>query len=977
MIVSASNPLLTGSGQFSSIKYYATFYLRRHLATINTCFRNILSFPKDPKVLQYMTTYVEHLKQASKTSSSRLRLDYIRGNLELKIRPSETKHGHKMRTKGFDLGVRFKCDESQPHIFGYGGRNHGGLTCSATQRHALLLFKFSINHSYDGHDFPCHADLGSGYYPIMMQWRTSIDCCNWDGVTCNHLTGDVISLDLSCGMLQGTIHPNTTLFNLPHLERLNLAFNDFTGSQLPPEIGRFSNSLTYFNISQCGFMGQVPSDISHLHKLVSLDLSSNYFDFRIQPHVFYNLLHNSTSLEELLLHNVNISSSLPTYLNLSSLKSLNLRSTSLQGKLPDNLFSLQHLEKLDLAFNNDLTSQLPKVNRSTSLPLKWLDLSFNIGLSGEICYSIGHLKSLNHLDLSYTYLSGEVPYSIGHLKSLNYLDLSHTGLSGEIPYSTGHLKSLNTLLLSSCGFVGPLPKSIVNLMHITTLDLSSNMLNGSLPSELFTMNSLKELSIGGNQFVGEINVLDKGLTLQTFQQLVNLTQLDLSFNSFTGHWDLDTLLSSLKTLVELRLSYSGLSVITNNSNRYVNPDFLVLFMASCKLTVFPESLRAMKKLQYLDMSSNEIHGCIPDWAGEIGGDELYFLNLSHNFITGLPQFQWGGLSYLDLQSNVIQGSFPPSICNMRNLWYLDMSNNSFTGVIPQCSRNIILSIALIDMGSNRFQGTIPNVYEHCGQLMGLILNGNQLEGEGAEFFVQMSILASLLPRKYFQNFGAMKNVVKKNTKPDYLIVNGKFYSIIVTVKGLQLSFEKFFVDYTIVDLSHNKFDGEIPNEIVSLNSLKVLNLSHNNLNGRIPYTLGNLSEIESLDLSWNQLTGEIPQSLASITTLEVLNLSRNHLVGRIPHGTQFNTFEGSSFGGNSALCGFPLAKHCEHASAPKLEVDGEEESGFTWKVVMLGYGCGTLLGLVLGYLMLSTGRPKWFNAIADMVHRKYMIYIGK
>ncbi|GJT84352.1 CTD nuclear envelope phosphatase 1 [Tanacetum coccineum] len=68
------------------------------------------------------------------------------------------------------------------------------------------------------------------------------------------------------------------------------------------------------------------------------------------------------------------------------------------------------------------------------------------------------------------------------------------------------------------------------------------------------------------------------------------------------------------------------------------------------------------------------------------------------------------------------------------------------------------------------------------------------------------------------------------------------------------------------------------------------------------------------------------------------------------------------------LYGSPLPKH-EHQSSPKVEDDGgyddEEDSGFTWKVVTLGYGCGTLVGLVMGYLMLSTRKVKWFNAIAD------------
>nr|KAJ0223943.1 hypothetical protein LSAT_V11C200095860 [Lactuca sativa] len=144
--------------------------------------------------------------------------------------------------------------------------------------------------------------------------------------------------------------------------------------------------------------------------------------------------------------------------------------------------------------------------------------------------------------------------------------------------------------------------------------------------------------------------------------------------------------------------------------------------------------------------------------------------------------------------------------------------------------------------------------------------------------------------------------------------------------------------------------GEIPDIVGTLNSLIVLNLSHNNLNGQIPHALGSLWEIESLDLSWNQLIGEIPQSLAEITNLEVLNMSQNHLV---PQGKQFNTFQGNSFGGNLGLCGLPLPERCKHPISPPPEADADEKSGCTMKIVMMGYGCGTLLGFVIAYVMLS------------------------
>lgn len=99
--------------------------------------------------------------------------------------------------------------------------------CSKEQSDALLLFKQNIsstNRSHEDYHYISYQDnymdsycrdlLGSRYYPIILNWNTSIDCCHWIGVTCNNSTGDVISLILTCGMLKGTIHSNITLYQL-------------------------------------------------------------------------------------------------------------------------------------------------------------------------------------------------------------------------------------------------------------------------------------------------------------------------------------------------------------------------------------------------------------------------------------------------------------------------------------------------------------------------------------------------------------------------------------------------------------------------------------------------------------------------------------------------------------------------------------------------------------------------------------------
>ncbi|GKE24590.1 leucine-rich repeat-containing protein, partial [Tanacetum coccineum] len=276
-------------------------------------------------------------------------------------------------------------------------------------------------------------------------------------------------------------------------------------------------------------------------------------------------------------------------------------------------------------------------------------------------------------------------------------------------------------MVNSCKNPTTLPSWLFTSPSLEYLDLRFNMFSGNVPFESFALPSLKRLDLGNNQLRGLID-------MQTFLQLTNLTYLGLLSNNFSGELELDTLLSSLKNLEILDLSYSGLSVTTNNANHYVNPGIRYLRLASCKLKVFPESFRAMKQLQQLDLSGNEIHGLIPHWAGEIGRNELYLLNLSHNFLTGLPQFQWYRLRELYLQSNWIEGPFPPSICSMSGLQFLDMSHNRFDGVIPQRVGNLSNSFLMMDLGNNSFQGTIPNVFGRFIGLQGLILNGNLLEG---------------------------------------------------------------------------------------------------------------------------------------------------------------------------------------------------------------------------------------------------------
>ncbi|XP_028080591.1 receptor-like protein 18 [Camellia sinensis] len=222
----------------------------------------------------------------------------------------------------------------------------------------------------------------------------------------------------------------------------------------------------------------------------------------------------------------------------------------------------------------------------------------------------------------------------------------------------------------------------------------------------------------------------------------------------------------------------------------------------------------------------------------------------------------------------------------------------------------------------------------------------------------------------------MINVDEHEMKLKYM--GDSYYqdSVVVMIKGYEIELSRILTVLSIIDFSRNKFQGEIPKSIGRLNSLRGFNISHNNLTGHIPTSLGNLKNLESLDLSSNKLVGEIPQQLTNLIFLEVLNLSDNQLAGPIPQGSQFNTFGSDSYGGNLALCGLPLSKKCKELlplpPPPTLQQDenSDKSSGFNWQVVVLGYGCGFLFGMIMGYLMFVTRRPEWLMKIVEGKHHK-------
>ncbi|GLU15170.1 hypothetical protein SLE2022_316860 [Rubroshorea leprosula] len=448
-----------------------------------------------------------------------------------------------------------------------------------------------------------------------------------------------------------------------------------------------------------------------------------------------------------------------------------------------------------------------------------------------------------------------------------------------------------------------------------------------------------------------------------------LCSLNLSYNFLTG---IDPFGLGNVVAIDLRsnLLQGSLPILSTTW------DFMILlFISGNNLTSeIPPSYCNLTFLRILDLANNSLGGKIPECLG----------NLSN-------------LTSLDLRMNKFHGRIPNSFANGSQLRTLNLNGNQLEGILPRSLVNCS-KLEILDVGNNNLSDTFPHWLGVLQSLKILILRSNQFHGAINNsmpifYFPHLRIIdvaqndfMGLLPSNYFKILKGMRVVAPTDkVKLEYIGYvlghnNSKCVlvricpmshheinyedSVKVVVKRLELELVRILKIFTTIDFSGNQFHGEIPEELGELNLLKVLNLSHNSLTGQIPSSLGKLAELESLDLSSNNLEGRIPEQLTNLIFLSVLNLSQNEFEGHIPEGKQFSTFSNDSYIGNSGLCGFPLTKKChneEKRGAFPSQFDEEDDSTtlFEWKFALAGYGCGLVLGLSLGYIAFTIGKPWW------------------
>ncbi|ONI23076.1 hypothetical protein PRUPE_2G168800 [Prunus persica] len=556
---------------------------------------------------------------------------------------------------------------------------------------------------------------------------------------------------------------------------------------------------------------------------------------------------------------------------------LDLGDQSLQGKISPKLVHLQHLEYLNLSFNNFNWSKIPDFIGSMS-NLRHLDLS-SANFGGEIPYQLENLTHLQYLDLSFN------GYSVIHAKNLNWLpnrsglkhlDLTYTNLSDVVGWleAVNTLPKLRNLILHGCNLPPPIissvsvlnsSKSLIRVdlsfnnldssifqwlsgthTNLVYLDLSENNFNGSsIPDYFGNMSSLAYLSLYYNKLEGGIP--------NSFAKLCRLRELDLGLNSLSGQ--LSDFIETLSKCAQKTLESLYISDNPNISGSLPDlTNFLSLkhlFLESNNLSGrIPESIGQMSKLETIGFGWNSLEGVISEThfsklsklsSLSLSSDSL-LLNFSFDWI---PPFQ---LQDIFLKSCKMRpSSFPKWLQTQKNYTWLDISDAGISDTIPSWFWDLSQKLEGMDISHNQMRGTVGNIRLEFAPRLNL--SWNQLNGPIPSILSKASVLDLS-----HNNFSGAA-------------------SFLCATEDSNLTF---------LDLSSNHVSGELPDCWIHFKKLVFLDFSNNYLFGKIPTTMGHLFSIDTLRLSNNRFVGDLPSQLKNCTKLTLFDLGENNLSCSIP-----------------------------------------------------------------------------------------------
>jgi len=361
--------------------------------------------------------------------------------------------------------------------------------------------------------------------------------------------------------------------------------------------------------------------------------------------------------------------------------------------------------------------------------------------------------------------------STGHV---THLDLSGFNLSQtidwlQVPNRLPHLhESLAIVDFSDNQLTSSIFYWLANFGNsLVDLDLSNNHLQGSIPDAFTNMTSLRTLNLSSNQLQGD---------LSSFGQMCSLNKLYISENNLTGE------LSQLFGCVE-------------------------------------------NSLEILQLDGNQLHGSLPD----------------------ITRFTF--MRELNLSWNQLNGSLPEQFSQRSELVLLYLNDNQLTGSLTDVA--MLSSLRELGISNNRLDGNVSESIGSLFQLEKLHVGGNSLKGVMSE--AHFSNLSKLTVLDLSDNSLALK--FESNWAPTFQLDD-----IFLSSCNLGPPFPQWLRNqnnFVNLDISNTGISDTIPDWFWNLSNsnLQLLDLSHNKMSGFLPDFSSKYSNLQHIDLSFNQFEG--------------------------------------------------------------------------------------------------------------------------
>ncbi|MCD9644782.1 hypothetical protein HAX54_033216 [Datura stramonium] len=289
--------------------------------------------------------------------------------------------------------------------------------------------------------------------------------------------------------------------------------------------------------------------------------------------------------------------------------------------------------------------------------------------------------------------------------------------------------------------------------------------------------------------------------------------------------------------------------------------------------------------------------------------------------------QWLGVSCDNKTGNVVKldlrnqfsrdhelgGAINPSLLELQQLRYLDLSMNNFGGIEVPEFIGALEELRYLNLSGASFSGSVSQFLGNLSNLQVLDLSmysekppENDLEWlRGLSFLEHLNLGGSDLSKvadSWLQSINNHLPSLLELHLPQCQLLNlpYSFPSLNITsLLVLDLSNNAFnssiFPQWLFslsnlmhLDLNSNNIFSELPDEFAKLTSLEYLDVSSNyGINGTLKKSLGKLCNLKTLILSYNSISGDITDFIDALSEcqsnhLEIFDLSFNELSGNLP-----------------------------------------------------------------------------------------------